>query len=92
MRFYPLQLTYKNMLNHYSRANLSMFNNHWDNVHDFTPGDSEKNWKITPNDLCPTEVFSLTSSGDGEDVESSNKSLGEWSKSCICCLIIAING
>jgi len=69
MKFFPLQLSYSKLLHHCQLANISIFNNHWDQIHDFTPSEDTSNWILTPHQQCPSEAFVMTSSGDGDDVE-----------------------
>ena len=48
------------MCTHMSRAGLSPFENHWDNIHDFTPSeDSSSNWQVSPYELDICQVFQL---------------------------------
>ena len=60
IKFFPLQMKYDQMSTHLSRAGISPFENHWDNVHDFTPSeDSQSNWQVSPYELDMCQVFEL---------------------------------
>ncbi|GFS32440.1 protein XRP2 [Nephila pilipes] len=50
----PLEDQFKN-------ACLSIFNNNWSNIHDFTPAEGERNWSLLPKDARIEDFFPLPS-------------------------------
>lgn len=50
----PLEEQFKN-------ACLSIFNNNWSNIHDFTPAEGERNWSLLPKDARIEDFFPLPS-------------------------------
>ena len=50
MRFGCFQYSYPEMPGQFQAAGLSVFNNNWSNVHDFTPVSGETNWGLLPED------------------------------------------
>ncbi|XP_056460454.1 protein XRP2-like [Gadus chalcogrammus] len=46
MRFGCFQFYYPELAFHFKDAGLSIFNNNWSNVHDFTPVSGENNWSL----------------------------------------------
>ncbi|KAF2357759.1 Tubulin binding cofactor C-like domain [Trinorchestia longiramus] len=54
VRFSCYQLYYKQLQDQFCRAGLSVFNNNWSEVHDFTPGDDEeRNWTMAMPSVLP---------------------------------------
>ncbi|XP_071453764.1 protein XRP2-like [Hetaerina americana] len=71
MSFNCLQLYYESFSDHMTKAGLSPFNNIWNSVHDFTPGDQESSesgghWTILRDDSTPK--ISLDGHTDFNDV------------------------
>ncbi|XP_039287149.1 protein XRP2 [Nilaparvata lugens] len=52
------QLSYPSIREHFKNAQLSIFNNTWSRIHDFTPIEGELNWKILPENTTPQNYFS----------------------------------
>ncbi|XP_075229550.1 protein XRP2-like [Lycorma delicatula] len=52
------QLFYSGIKEHFKNAELSVFNNYWNSVHDFTPVDGECNWGILPENTTPFQYIS----------------------------------
>ncbi|XP_037530958.1 protein XRP2 [Nematolebias whitei] len=50
MKFSCFQYFYPELAFHFKDAGLSIFNNNWSNVHDFTPVSGENNWSLLPED------------------------------------------
>ncbi|XP_076043235.1 protein XRP2-like [Oratosquilla oratoria] len=46
MRFGCFQAYYPQLKEQFDKASLSIFNNNWANIHDFTPVEGEKNWSV----------------------------------------------
>ncbi|XP_053734736.1 protein XRP2 [Synchiropus splendidus] len=46
MRFGCFQYYYPELAFHFKDAGLSIFNNNWSNIHDFTPVSGESNWSL----------------------------------------------
>jgi hypothetical protein len=47
---------------HFQQAGLSVFNNNWSSVHDFTPIEGENNWCLFPNTIRIQDYVSLPAS------------------------------
>lgn len=47
---------------HFQKAALSVFNNNWSNVHDFTPIEGENNWCLFPDTIRIQDYVSLPAS------------------------------
>ncbi|GLH08320.1 Protein XRP2 [Gryllus bimaculatus] len=56
------QLFYSGLEDHFSKTNLSAFNNEWSNIHDFTPIDGEDNWCLLPDTLSINDYISTPES------------------------------
>lgn len=41
----------------FKKAGLSVFNNCWCTIHDFTPVDGERNWGILPENTTPFQYI-----------------------------------
>ncbi|KAJ3598838.1 hypothetical protein NHX12_032802 [Muraenolepis orangiensis] len=56
MRFGCFRYYYPELAFHFKDAGLSVFNNNWSNVHDFTPVSGENNWGLLTeaSDVVPT--------------------------------------
>ncbi|XP_064183094.1 protein XRP2 [Anguilla rostrata] len=52
MKFGCYQYYYPELAFHFKDAGLSIFNNNWSNVHDFTPVSGETNWSLLPEDTA----------------------------------------
>uniref|UniRef100_A0A6A7G5C8 Protein XRP2-like isoform X2 n=1 Tax=Hirondellea gigas TaxID=1518452 RepID=A0A6A7G5C8_9CRUS len=69
------QLYYPQLQGQFASAGLSVFNNNWSDVHDFTPTDNGKNWSAAmPSTLTQLQLPSLRqlhSVGVSSDRESS---------------------
>ncbi|KAM6963314.1 protein XRP2 [Aplochiton taeniatus] len=50
MKFSCFQYYYPELAFHFKDAGLSIFNNNWSNIHDFTPVSGETNWSLLPED------------------------------------------
>lgn len=50
MKFGCFQYYYPELAFHFKDAGLSIFNNNWSNIHDFTPVSGETNWSLMPED------------------------------------------
>ncbi|XP_027883547.1 protein XRP2 [Xiphophorus couchianus] len=50
MKFGCFQYYYPELAFHFKDAGLSIFNNNWSNIHDFTPVSGENNWSLLPED------------------------------------------
>ncbi|KAJ8399608.1 hypothetical protein AAFF_G00410190 [Aldrovandia affinis] len=50
MKFGCFQYYYPDLAFHFKDAGLSIFNNNWSNVHDFTPVSGETNWSLVPEE------------------------------------------
>lgn len=48
MKFGCFQYFYPELGFHFKDAGLSIFNNNWSNIHDFTPVSGENNWSLLP--------------------------------------------
>lgn len=48
MKFGCFQYFYPDLGFHFKDAGLSIFNNNWSNIHDFTPVSGENNWSLLP--------------------------------------------
>ncbi|XP_075937679.1 protein XRP2 [Anarhichas minor] len=69
MKFGCFQYFYPELAFHFKDAGLSIFNNNWSNVHDFTPVSGENNWSLLP------EASAVLDSVPGPDPESEFKSV-----------------
>ncbi|XP_008327583.1 protein XRP2 [Cynoglossus semilaevis] len=52
MKFGCFQFFYPELAFHFKDAGLSIFNNNWSNVHDFTPVSGENNWSLLPENAA----------------------------------------
>ncbi|XP_036401776.1 protein XRP2-like [Megalops cyprinoides] len=63
MKFGCFQYYYPELAFHFKDAGLSIFNNNWSNVHDFTPVSGETNWSLLPEDAV---IFDYVPAPDSE--------------------------
>uniref|UniRef100_A0A672L9R9 Protein XRP2-like n=1 Tax=Sinocyclocheilus grahami TaxID=75366 RepID=A0A672L9R9_SINGR len=59
MKFGCYQYYYPELAFHFKDAGLSIFNNNWSNIHDFTPVSGETNWSLLPEDAVVLEYMPL---------------------------------
>ncbi|PNF28866.1 Protein XRP2 [Cryptotermes secundus] len=68
------QLFYTDLEEHFQQAGLSVFNNNWSSIHDFTPIEGENNWCLFPDTIRIQDYISLPAS---EELQRMNTSLLE---------------
>ncbi|XP_070565098.1 LOW QUALITY PROTEIN: protein XRP2-like [Ptychodera flava] len=51
MKFGCFQYYYPELKEHFKKSDLSVYNNNWSSIHDFTPVPGETNWSLLPADL-----------------------------------------
>lgn len=56
MKFGCFQYYYPDLAFHFKDAGLSIFNNNWSNIHDFTPVSGENNWGLLPEDSAVLDI------------------------------------
>ncbi|XP_065829487.1 protein XRP2-like [Oscarella lobularis] len=62
MQFGCYQANYPKLEDHFSAAGISLFENNWSNIHDYSPIPGEENWKlIAPDAAGVDEYFSAPS-------------------------------
>lgn len=54
---YQYQMNY--FTDHFKGAGLSIFNNNWSNIHDFTPVEGETNWSCSSQSDALEQAFKL---------------------------------
>ncbi|KAK1167603.1 protein XRP2-like [Acipenser oxyrinchus oxyrinchus] len=59
MRFSCFQYYYPELAFQFKDASLSIFNNNWSNIHDFTPVSGETNWSLLPEDTAVQDCVPL---------------------------------
>uniref|UniRef100_A0A4W3K5M8 Protein XRP2 n=1 Tax=Callorhinchus milii TaxID=7868 RepID=A0A4W3K5M8_CALMI len=59
MRFGCFRYYYPELAFQFKDAGLSIFNNNWSNIHDFTPLDNEENWSLQPEDMAIQDFVPL---------------------------------
>ncbi|XP_017335897.1 protein XRP2 [Ictalurus punctatus] len=59
MKFGCFQYYYPELAFHFKDAGLSIFNNNWSNIHDFTPVSGETNWSLLAEDAAVSEHVPL---------------------------------
>lgn len=69
MKFGCFQYYYPELASHFKDAGLSIFNNNWSNIHDFTPVSEQNNWSLLP------EAASVLDFIPAPDAESDFKSV-----------------
>ncbi|XP_062854047.1 protein XRP2 [Trichomycterus rosablanca] len=62
MKFSCFQYYYPDLAFHFKDAGLSIFNNNWSNIHDFTPVSGETNWSLLPEDAVVSDYVSFPDS------------------------------
>lgn len=62
MKFSCYQYYYPDLAYHFKEAGLSIFNNNWSNIHDFTPVSGETNWGLLPEDAAVLDHVPLPDS------------------------------
>lgn len=62
MKFACYQYYYPDVAFHFKDAGLSIFNNNWSNIHDFTPVSGETNWSLLPEDVAVLDHLPLPDS------------------------------
>lgn len=75
MKFGCFQYAYPELRDQFKKSGLSLFNNNWSNIHDFTPVPGETNWSVLPENIAienyvpfpSEEFFSVKISTDAED-------------------------
>ncbi|KAM4699526.1 protein XRP2 [Discoglossus pictus] len=67
MKFGCFQYYYPELASQFKEAGLSIFNNTWSNIHDFTPVSGETNWSLLPSDAIITDYIPLP---DSEELKS----------------------
>ncbi|CAK8686444.1 unnamed protein product [Clavelina lepadiformis] len=72
MRFGCYQLAYQGLLEQFQQAMLSVYNNNWSNIHDFTPTPQSKNWKMIHEDVSLSELFQVNSNPQSEQGNGDN--------------------
>ncbi|XP_029551195.1 protein XRP2 [Salmo trutta] len=80
MKFGCFQYYYPELAFHFKDAGLSIFNNNWSNVHDFTPVSGETNWSLLPED---TVVLDHVPAPDPESEFKSVRVSAEASRSIV---------
>lgn len=55
-------LDYLSVPEHFQQAGLSVFNNNWSSIHDFTPIEGENNWCLFPDTIRIQDYISLPAS------------------------------
>nr|XP_046148105.1 protein XRP2 isoform X1 [Oncorhynchus gorbuscha] len=80
MKFGCFQYYYPELAFHFKDAGLSIFNNNWSNVHDFTPVSGETNWSLLPED---TVVLDHVPAPDPESEFKSVRISAEASRSIV---------
>ncbi|XP_002741479.1 protein XRP2-like [Saccoglossus kowalevskii] len=50
MKFACFQYYYPELKDHFKKSDLSVYNNNWSSIHDFTPVPGEQNWSLLPSD------------------------------------------
>ena len=51
-----------NFSDHFTKSRISIFNNNWANIHDFTPVEGETNWSSVTQNSALEELFKLPQS------------------------------
>ncbi|MBN3299660.1 XRP2 protein, partial [Amia calva] len=74
MKFGCFQYYYPDLAFHFKDAGLSIFNNNWSNVHDFTPVSGETNWSLLPEDAAVLDYVPLPDSDEFKSVRVSTDS------------------
>ncbi|XP_048855373.1 protein XRP2 [Brienomyrus brachyistius] len=80
MKFGCFQYYYPELAFHFKDAGLSIFNNNWSNIHDFTPVSGETNWSLLPEDAM---VLDYVPAPDADSEFGSVRVSSDVSKSII---------
>ncbi|XP_075901415.1 protein XRP2 [Nelusetta ayraudi] len=80
MKFGCFQYFYPDLGFHFKDAGLSIFNNNWSNIHDFTPVSGENNWSLLPE---TSAVLDFVPAPDAESEFKSVRVSGEPARSSI---------
>ncbi|XP_021926318.1 protein XRP2-like isoform X2 [Zootermopsis nevadensis] len=65
------QLFYNELEEHFQQAGLSVFNNNWSSIHDFTPIEGEHNWCLFPDTIKIQDYVSLPASQELQRLSAS---------------------
>ncbi|KYO41490.1 protein XRP2 [Alligator mississippiensis] len=71
MKFGCFQYYYPELALQFKDAGLSIFNNTWSNIHDFTPVSGENNWSLLPEDAAVQDFVPLPTSEELKGVRIS---------------------
>ncbi|XP_072900249.1 protein XRP2 isoform X1 [Hemitrygon akajei] len=73
MKFGCFQYYYPELGYQFKDAGLSIFNNNWSNIHDFTPASDENNWTLLAEDTVPHDYVPLPDSEELKAVRISTE-------------------
>ncbi|XP_076347132.1 protein XRP2-like [Tachypleus tridentatus] len=62
---------YEELEEQFKKAGISIFNNNWNNVHDFTPVAEEQNWTFIPQDVKVEEFLPLPTTNEFSHIKIS---------------------
>ncbi|KAK3726970.1 hypothetical protein QZH41_014713, partial [Actinostola sp. cb2023] len=71
MKFGCFQYYYPELEDQFQAADLSLYNNNWSNIHDFTPAAGETTWSLLPEDAQVDAYVPLPTSDDLTDAQVS---------------------
>ena len=78
MRFACYQLAYGGLKQDFRNASISLFNNNWSDIHDFTPvPESGGNWSLLPESIKVTDFFDLNYFQPEQHTEESEMGNGD---------------
>lgn len=80
MKFGCFQYFYPELAFHFKDAGLSIFNNNWSNIHDFTPVSGENNWSLLPE---ASAVLDFVPAPDAESEFKSVRISGDPTRSIV---------
>ncbi|XP_063057604.1 protein XRP2 [Engraulis encrasicolus] len=80
MKFACYQYYYPDLAFHFKDAGLSIFNNNWSNIHDFTPVSGETNWSLLSEEAAVLDYVPVP---DSESEFKSIRILAEASRSIV---------
>lgn len=72
MKFACFQYYYPELEEQFEAAGLSLYNNNWSRIHDFTPAAEENTWTLLPESARVQDYVPLPSPEDFPDVEVSS--------------------
>uniref|UniRef100_A0A8C9FP23 Protein XRP2 n=1 Tax=Pavo cristatus TaxID=9049 RepID=A0A8C9FP23_PAVCR len=75
MKFGCFQYYYPELALQFKDAGLSIFNNTWSNIHDFTPVSGENNWGLLPEDAVVQDYVPLPTSEELKAVRISTDAM-----------------